>query len=207
MLRFFAVITFLLFALNANAADRVLFQVVSLDCQYCAALSESGGVERISTLAETAGMKYRVGVWGPVKGGEVRPFPHGTVVMFYAAAKSSPESSVSLVDMLYRYHAMGGDSQGVEAREVLIEMIADTAGMTPDALVTSFREDVIEHFQAWSKTAVIIREGLRFKGGGDLNTPSFIMLEDGQVVDFVEWNENADNTEQLVRKMINRRSQ
>jgi hypothetical protein len=190
-------------ASGASASNAVLFQVVNLDCQFCGKMEAEGSTTSLESWAQGQGVDYRVGVFGPVIA-EPSPYPHGAVTMFYAAMRIDPSKSVTVAGHLYRYFAEGGDSQGQAARETLIDMVSATLGVAPETLWSTFKGQTVSHMEAWGRTASVVRAGLNFSGSTELRTPSFMLIKDGQVKGFVEWQGDVASTESMVRDMVRR---
>jgi len=188
-------------ASNAHANDAVLFQVVNLDCQFCGEMEEEGATSELVATARSNGIDYKVIPFGPVN---TVPglHPHGAVTLFYVAARLAPEASPEIAAHMYRFFANADDKRGTEGRDQLFDTLSVVVGTSTESLRESYRLNASEAMDAWSRAASLIKQASGEAGFSELQTPSYILVKNGNIVGFSSWSGDVESTTKQVRKLI-----
>lgn len=207
MLKLKALTASLLLGLGAGTAhadtNATLMHIVSLDCQYSAALAESGRDSAIRQKAEDSGINYRIGAWGPV---EVLSDVHMETAteLFWTAVDISPDSSLRAAQAMFRSFADAASQGSAPGREDLKDDIAVALSIPIEEIRRTRRDNARTHERRWRQTAAIARDGLELSGTGEMITPAFVMIKNEEVVEYAHWTENSEQTEKVILEMIER---
>lgn len=195
---------FVLLTLSSLASADVLFEVVSLDCGFCAQFEAEDGVADVEAFARRSGFDYRVGALGPFKETGERPYARPEVYLFFAAAKFAPDRSPEIAETMFRYYGEISETGVRPEKEQLIDQVAIAAGVSPQDLSRNLGAGLKSHFWAWRKTASILQAGMKLNGVRETKTPAFILMKDGEVTGYQHWAGDTQKTASAVKQMIRR---
>lgn len=196
-----AVCVLLLLLIAPFANSNTLFQVVSLDCQYCAQFSDSGAEQRVIDFATKNGVVPKVGAFGPVTQ-HSRVLPEHPVLAFWASVRLNPSKAYEYTDVLYRLYSETQNGKEKVSRSNLIDLLAIEGELDVEELDKEARTNPNAHLMMWSKTARIAQMGMEYGNAEQLNTPAFVLLDESGVAGYVEWQGSPGETESAVKKMI-----
>lgn len=192
----------LLLAPPLSYAD-TLFQVVSLDCKYCAQFAAEGAVERAARLADSKDIDFKIGAIGPFDQASQTVVPEPPVLVFWAAVSVAPARSIAITETLYSYYAEARETGAEPGKASLLDDLAIRLQVGPDEVDARLNGDLKQLVGMWSKTARLLQAGMIRTGADQMNTPAFVRVDtEGNVTGYAEWEGSVLDTERAVRKLL-----